>query len=224
MSKSKGNVIAPDELVMHYGADTVRVYLCFLGPYDQGGPWNPSGIEGAARFVRKLHTLLTRPDTNSIEEDKVETALHKLIKKVTEDIPAMKFNTAIAAFMEFTNIAQDYGLSHRQKEVVLKLVAPFCPFIAEELWHILYGKPETESIHHQIWPTYDPSRLIENEVEIVIQVNSRVRGHIIMPRDATETAVQHTALAHNKVIELVHNKEIKKIIYVPHKLINFIVA
>lgn len=223
MSKSKGNVIAPDELVMHYGADTVRVYLCFLGPYDQGGPWNPSGIEGASRFVRKLFTLLTN-ESLSEASTHVESAMHKLIKKVTQDIPAMKFNTAIAAFMEFVNTAQEIGLTMDQKKIVAKLIAPFCPFLAEEVWHTVFNKPEASSIHLEDWPTYDPSLLIEHEVEVVVQVNSKVRGHMMVPRESLQEHVQHAALELEKVQTHLQGKEINKVIFVPQKIINFITS
>lgn len=224
MSKSKGNVISPDELVMHYGADTVRVYLCFLGPYDQGGPWNPAGIEGASRFVRKLYSLVTTEDgsAESISKD-IEVALNRLIKKITQDIPAMKFNTAIAAFMEFINLAQNTGLTKDQKKTLLKLIAPFCPFLSEELWHQHAATQANNSIHTQSWPDYSPDLLIENEVEIVVQINAKVRGHLLVERAAKQPEVEHAAKSLDKVKEHLEAKQISNIIYVPGKLINFIV-
>lgn len=224
MSKSKGNVINPDELVLHYGADTVRVYLCFLGPYDQGGPWNPSGIEGASRFVRRLFSLLTsdqEPDQN-ISKD-IEVHLNKLIKKVTQDIPAMKFNTAIAAFMEFINQSMNVGLTITQKKTLTKLIAPFCPYLAEEIWHELVPLEEKSTVHTMLWPAYDQSLLIEQEVEVVIQINSKVRGRVLVSKDATQAEVEHASKMIEKVKDYLNDSNIKKVIYVPHKIINYII-
>ena len=224
MSKSKGNVINPDELVTHYGADAVRVYLCFLGPYDQGGPWNPSGIEGASRFVRRIHNLLLQDSENSTMDSlQVNRLLHKLIKKITEDLHAMKFNTAIAAFMEFTNSIQGAVLDSSQKTTLLKLLAPFCPHLTEEHWHLLTQNPDQKSIHFEKWPEYDPNLLVEQEVQIVIQINSKVKGHLLVPHNQTEDQVLQLALTLDKIRRsLPENRKIVRTVYVPDKILNII--
>ncbi len=221
MSKSKGNVINPDDLVEHYGGDTVRVYLCFLGPYDQGGAWNPSGIEGAARFMRKLHTIINDRIAQGHSEV-IEVALNKLIKKVTYDIPNMKFNTAIAAFMEFTNIVGQEAVTNSQKERLLKLIAPFTPFFAEEMWHTVLNKDQ--SIHFQDWPTYDESLLVESEVTIAIQVNGKVRDRVTVAAGSNTDTVLLEALKLESIKKFIPQGKSTNPIYIQDKLLNIVVA
>jgi len=219
MSKSKGNVINPDELVEHYGADTVRVYLCFLGPYDQGGAWNPSGIEGAARFIRKFYAMIV--DRVAQDADQViEVALNKLIKKVTSDIPQMKFNTSIAAFMEFTNTVGQNSLTQDQKDRLLRLVAPFAPFLSEELYYTMLNKKD--SIHLQKWPTYDEALLIESTVTIPVQVNGRVRDRITIPTGTTKDEVVKVALASEAIKKFIVDPDNIQPIYVQDRLLNIV--
>jgi leucyl-tRNA synthetase len=219
MSKSKGNVINPDELVEHYGADTVRVYLCFLGPFDQGGAWNPSGIEGAARFIRKLHAMISSEVTQGANEV-LEVALNKLIKKVTADIPAMKFNTSIAAFMEFTNTVGQQRLTLSQKERLIKLIAPFTPFIAEELWSTVIGS--SQSVHLQSWPTYDATLLIESVLTIPVQVNGKVRDRVSIAAGATADEVVKVALSSEIVQKFVTDTTRINPIYIQDRLLNIV--
>jgi leucyl-tRNA synthetase len=219
MSKSKGNVINPDELVEHYGADTVRIYLCFLGPYDQGGEWNPSGIEGAARFVRKFYSTIA--DRIAQEPSEViEVALNKLIKKVTSDIPNMKFNTSIAAFMEFTNTVGQNSLTQSQKERIIRLIAPFTPFLAEELWNKVIGA--TDSIHLQPWPTFDESLLIESTLTIPIQVDGKVRDRVVVPAGSTAEYVVKAALGSEIVQKFVPDQSKINPIYIQDRLLNIV--
>lgn len=220
MSKSKGNVINPDELVEHYGGDTVRVYLCFLGPYDQGGPWNPTGIEGAYRFIRKLYSILADRIAQEPNET-IEVALNRLIRKVTSDIPQMKFNTSIAAFMEFTNTVGQAALTNSQKERVLKLIAPFAPFLAEELWHTLLNKKT--SIHFESWPVFDESLLIESTVTIVVQVNGKVRDRISIAAGSSQETVLELALKSEAVQKFIPNAANISPIYIQDKLLNIVI-
>jgi leucyl-tRNA synthetase len=222
MSKSKGNVINPDELVEHYGGDTVRMYMCFIGPYDQGGAWNPSGIEGVARFMRKVWHVLTGESVDAPDRD-VEVALNRLIKKVTEDLPHHKYNTSVAAFMEYMNFIDQKKMTNEQKITLLKILAPFTPFVTEELWHNITGKPETESIHHEEWPQYNPELLIESEVEIAIQVAGKVRARLKIPVEWTKDQVYEATLKLEDVQKYVQGKEIVNIIYVTNKLLNIVV-
>jgi leucyl-tRNA synthetase len=219
MSKSKGNVINPDELVEHYGADTVRVYLAFLGPYDQGGAWNPAGIEGTARFVRKVYTLMT--DRIAIEPDQaIEIALNKLIKKITHDIPKFKFNTSIAACMEFINKVGQKALTRDQKERLLKILAPFCPFLTEEIWHTTLNNKD--SIHTQQWPKWDETLLVESIIEIPIQINGKLRDCIKISAGATEEEVYEKAIQSEKIKKFITNENNVQKIFIPDKLLNIV--
>ncbi|MDQ3098252.1 MAG: leucine--tRNA ligase [bacterium] len=221
MSKSKGNIINPDELVEHYGADTVRLYLCFLGPYDQGGPWNPSGIEGVSRFMRKFYTVMASDNASSPEVD-TEVAINKLIRKITRDLPQMKFNTSIAAFMEFINSIADKKLTLDQKKIILRVIAPFAPFLSEELWD-QFNNGNAGSIHHQSWPSFDQNLLVESEVEVVIQVNGKVRDHVKVPVDTDKDAVLSDAIKLESVVKFTEDKEQVKVIFVPNRLLNIVV-
>lgn len=221
MSKSKGNVINPDELVEHYGADTVRLYLCFIGPYDQGGAWNPSGIEGVYRFIRKFYSLM---NTDHVESPQLDTdvAINKLIRKVTHDLPVMKFNTSVAAFMEFINTIGNKRLTIQQKKTVLKIIAPFAPFISEELWTEYTGGSEG-SIHHQPWPQYDQNLLVESEVEIVIQVNGKVRDRIKFAVDTSKEDVYAESVKKESIQKFVQGREAVNVIFIPNKLLNIVI-
>ncbi len=221
MSKSKGNVINPDELVDHYGADTVRLYLCFIGPYDQGGAWNPSGIEGVARFMRKFYGIMTSDNAEAPGLD-IEVAVNKLVKKISHDLPQMKFNTSVAAFMEFTNTAGDNKLTLEQKKVIIRVIAPFAPFISEELWNT-FTLDKEGSVHHQAWPSFNKDLLIESEVEIVVQVNGKVREHITVPVGTTQDEVQAKALQSETVLKFLEGKSPTNVIFVPNKLLNIVI-
>ncbi len=220
MSKSKGNVINPDELVEHYGCDAVRMYLCFLGPYDQGGPWNPAGIEGVSRFMRKFYGVLTG-DHATTADNNLDVAINKLIKKVTNDLPQMKFNTSVAAFMEFINTVGEQKLTIEQKKSVIKLIAPFAPFLSEELWNEY--APGQGSVHHQSWPTFDPAMLIESDVEIVIQVNGKVRDRFVVPLNTDKDTVVSQALSREIVVKFTEGKQPDSLIFVPNKLLNIVI-
>jgi leucyl-tRNA synthetase len=218
MSKSKGNVINPDELVEHYGADAVRLYLCFLGPYDQGGAWNPSGIEGVSRFIRKLWKIVTSDHALESDHD-LDVAINRLVKKVSTDIPQMKFNTSVAAFMECMNTIGDKKLTKSQKSIIIKLMAPFCPFLAEEVWELLGNK---SSIHKQDWPVFDSSLVTEDKTEVVVQINGKVRDRIILDSGITEDQLIIKAVALETVGKFLEGKSIVKKIYIPNKLLNIV--
>ncbi len=221
MSKSKGNVINPDELVDHYGADAVRLYLCFIGPYDQGGAWNPSGIEGISRFIRKFYTLMSAEHETNPSRD-IEVAVNKLIKKISQDLPQMKFNTSVAAFMEFSNFIGDQKLTLGQKKTVIRLIAPFAPFISEELWNE-FTKGEEGSVHHQSWPVYNSELLVESEVEIVIQVNGKVRERITVPVDSTKEELIEKAMRSEIVMRFIQGKTPSNTIFIPNRLLNIVI-
>ncbi|HHS98326.1 MAG TPA: leucine--tRNA ligase [Chloroflexi bacterium] len=235
MSKSRGNVVAPDDLVERYGADTVRGYLMFGWRWELGGPWDPHGIEGVHRWLNRVWNLvLEEPrgrDQGGPTEKEIadlRRATHKTIKRVTDDLEELAFNTVIAALMEFTNTLQKaketavYGTEAWEEgiETLLLLLAPCCPHIAEELW-VRTGRPY--SIHQQPWPEYDPALTVEEVVTLVVQVNGKVRARIEVPADITEEAAKEAALAEPNVQRHIDGKEIRKIVYVPGRLVNIVV-
>jgi len=232
MSKSRGNVINPDEVVAEYGADSLRLYEMFMGPLEATKPWSMRGVEGVYRFLHRVWRLVVDEEADSmklssavqdIEPDR-ETLrrLHLTIKKVTEDIEAMRFNTAIAAMMEFTNYLS--RLEVRPKgvlETFILLLSPFAPHISEELWQAL---GHNESLAYHPWPEHDPQLIRAEEIEIPVQINGKVRTRITVPVDADENAVKQAALADPRVRDWLAGKTIRKTIVVPNKLINLVVA
>lgn len=220
MSKSKGNVIDPDEQVERLGADTVKMYLAFMGPYGESVnyPWNMGGIAGIRRFLERVATLSEKVTERESEE--TEKLLHKTIKKVTEDIELYKFNTAISALMVFINEGERAGLSKSTYQIFLRLLAPFAPHITEELWE---ESGKSESIHKEEWPVYDETKVIDSEVTIAIQVNGKVRGKIEVGLDSAEEDVRKAAEGLSGVQKYLSEGEIKKVIFVPNKLISYVV-
>ena len=241
MSKSRGNVINPDELVKKYGADAVRMQLAFMGPYELGGSWNPGGITGVYRFLNRvwnLYNQITNPPegvasrpygagklqiTNKfqITNTKLNAILHKAIKKIGEDIENLHFNTAVSELMKLLNEFENYELRIKNYELFLKLLSPFAPHLAEELWlNVLKNK---KSVHLESWPEYDPKLIVEDVVKLVVQVNGKTRDVIEVPVGLYETAAREMALASEKVKRHIIGKEIKKFIYVKDRLINLVI-
>jgi leucyl-tRNA synthetase len=249
MSKSKGNVVSPDELIAKYGADTVRLYTLFIGPPEKDAEWDDRAVEGAWRFLNRVWKLIRQFKIESSKlkvkdkdrdkglsafDSQLSTNLrrktHQTIKKVSEDIEQkFHFNTAIAAIMELVNeistvtAEEKPGLREIREslETVVLLLSPFVPHIAEELWEKLGYKG---SIFHQSWPGYDEKYLKEEEMVIVVQVNGRVRTRITVTTDISEEKLKAQALANERIKELTTNKEIKKVIIVPGKLVNVVVV
>ncbi len=232
MSKSKNNVINPDDYVDKYGADSVRMYLMFMGPYEDGGPWDPKRFEGTYRFINKIWELITSEYTeiqlDSIVEAELVSKLHRLIKKVTEDVQKIRFNTAIAAMMEFVNFAGT--LKHKgqipkeQWNVITstftKLLAPFAPYLSEELWELLNNE---QSVHLQAWPKYDPNLCKDDVLTIVIQINGKLRDQFIVNIENAHSPVELERMAREKLGSRMDNLEVVKTIAVPGKLVNFVV-
>ncbi|NOX62909.1 MAG: leucine--tRNA ligase [Chloroflexi bacterium] len=234
MSKSRGNVVNPDDYVSKYGADTVRAFLMFIGPWDQGGPWDPRGIEGVHRFLHRVWSLVVDPPKKQHDQpadDKAITdlrrATHKTLLKVTEDYEKFKFNTMIAALMGFSNTliaAKEtpvYGTEAWDEAItsLLLMMAPAMPHISEELWARL-GKPY--SIHQQPWPEGDPELAKEEVVEIAIQVNGKVRDRIQVAVDADKAGIEAAALASPRVQKWTAGKTIRKVIVVPGRMVNIV--
>lgn len=223
MSKSKGNVVSPDAFVEKYGSDVFRMYLMFMGPFTEGGDWNDKGITGLMRFVERLYTLVTAE--NPAEKDKsayigTKRSLHRTIKKVTEDIELFHFNTAIAALMEFLNTASKSGLNKDDKMDLIRLIAPLAPHLAEELWEAAGGG---FSVFDAGWPVYDASMLEEDTVSLVIQVNGKLRGQIEVAKSLSKEEIITTARATENVKRYLEGKTLLKEIYVPGKLVSFVV-
>ncbi len=232
MSKSRGNVVTPDEYVTALGADTVRVYLMFLGPWEQGGDWSDTGINGASRWLNRVWNLVLEDYTAKTESDDARTELlrttHQTIRKVTDDIERLRFNTMIAALMEFTNylskVKEAGNVSKTEWQEAIKallvLMAPSTPHIAEELWQ---QTGHDYSIHSQDWPQWDKELAKDEEVTLVVQVNGKLRDRITVPVTITEEEAKQTALESAKVRPHIEGKQMVKEIYVPQKLVNLVV-
>jgi leucyl-tRNA synthetase len=232
MSKSKGNVVDPDEYVSKYGADSVRLYMMFMGPYTDGGPWDPKRFEGANRFINKLYDLVAMPyaekELDTIVEAQLQARAHKLVKKVGDDIEAVKFNTAISATMEFVNYAASIkpkgsasaGVWRDAIEMLVLVLAPVTPLITEELWE---GLGNTESVHLQAWPKFDEALVKDDVVTIVVQVNGKLKGEFVATAGSSQQELEDMARDLDKEKNITNNGEIVKVIVVPNRLVNFVV-
>ncbi len=220
MSKSRGNVIDPNEVVDVYGADVLRTYVLFMGDYEQAAPWSESSVKGCKRFIDrlwKLQDMVTDGDEYSSE---LSSSMHKTIKKVSEDIEAMKFNTAIAAVMTLLNAVYDKGSINRAelRDLIL-IVNPFAPHVTEEIWQNMgFGGMLNEAE----WPSFDEAKTVDDTVEIVLQIMGKVRSRMTIPVDMPKDEVIAAAKQDEKIAELIAGKEIKKEIYVPGKLVNIV--
>ena len=226
MSKSKGNVVNPDEYIDRYGADTFRTYLMFLGPYQEGGDFREAGIAGPQRFLSRTSDAVeaaVEAGKTGFPDPDVERAIHQTIRQVTEDFESLSFNTAIAALMELLNVLRASGRVPTRDEVrpLVVMLGPIAPHLAEELWGLLGGEPSL--FDHAAWPEYDESKLITDTVDLPVQVNGRLRGTITVARGADEATVSEAALADEGVKRHTDGTEIVKTIYVPDRLLNLVV-
>ncbi|RIL71358.1 leucine--tRNA ligase [Staphylococcus devriesei] len=226
MSKSKGNVVNPDDIVASHGADTLRLYEMFMGPLDASIAWSENGLDGSRRFLDRVWRLLINEDgtlsskVNDTNDKSLDKVYNQTVKKVTEDFETLNFNTAISQLMVFIN--ECYKVDSIYKPYVegfVKMLAPIAPHIGEELWNRL-GNNDT--ITYQPWPTYDESLLVDSEVEIVVQVNGKVRAKLQIPKDLSKEEIQDLALEDENVKLSIEGKEIKKVIAVPQKLVNIV--
>lgn len=221
MSKSLGNVVNPDDVVAEFGADALRLYEMFMGPLEEMKAWNTKNIIGLSRFLEKVCKIQEKVTGEKVVTDKkIVSLLHKTIKKVSENIEDFKFNTAISSLMILVNAMEKENVSREDFGALLILLAPFAPHLAEELWEQQGNKT---SIFLQAWPKYDELLAKDEEVEMVVQVNGRVRDRLMVASDVTEDEVKETALESEKIKVFTGGKEIKKIIFVPGKLINIVV-
>ena len=226
MSKSKGNVVNPDDIVHSHGADTLRLYEMFMGPLDASVAWSTTGLDGARRFLDRVWRLFINEDgslTDKVTEgsnEKLDKVYHETVKKVTIDYDNLHFNTAISQLMVFTNEA--YKVDQIPKEYAegfVKLLYPIAPHMGEELWDRL-GNPGT--ITYEAWPAFDESKLVEDEIEIVLQVMGKVRSKANVSRDASKEELEQLALADEKIQEWTRGKTVRKVIVVPGKLVNIV--
>ena len=223
ISKSRGNIVNPDEYIETWGTDTVRMYLMFMGPYTQGGDFSDQGISGVRRFLSRVWHLVVKHAgrmNNGTTPAAQRRRLHKTIQRVTEDIRELGYNTAIAALMEYVGTVQQRDeLYAEEVESLLLLLAPFAPYITEELWERI-GKPY--SIHQQVWPVTDPSMLIQETETIAIQIDGRARGTVELPTGATEGAAIEAACQVEGVQRYLNGTAIQRVVYVPGRIINLI--
>jgi len=222
MSKTKGNVVSPDAFVEKYGSDVFRMYLMFMGPFTDGGDWNDKGITGIMRFVERFFQLISADakveDGKAYESTK--RALHKAIKKVTGDIELFHFNTAIAALMEFLNGAVKTGLKPEDKVEAVRLIAPLAPHLAEELWETIGGE---FSVFDAGWPEFEEKMLEEDTITLIIQVNGKLRGQLDAEKSQSKEEIISQAKEIENVKRFIEGKELIKEIYVPGKLVSFVV-
>ncbi len=220
MSKSKGNVVDPLDIVKDYGADTLRTYVLFMGDYSAATPWNDNAVKGCKRFLERVSGF-----TDMISEDKetqkLETPFHKTIKKVSSDLEEMKFNTAIAALMTLTNDIYNLGkVSREQVQIFAKLLCPIAPHVCEEIWEVTGGEG---FLSLESWPQYEESKTVDAQTEIGVQINGKLRGTVVIPTDAEKEEVFAIAKADTRIASLTEGKTFVKEIYVPGRVVNFVV-
>ncbi|MGH2373129.1 MAG: class I tRNA ligase family protein, partial [bacterium] len=244
MSKSRGNVVNPDDLLDRYGADVLRAYLMFIGPWDEGGPWNGQGIEGIVRFLQRVWDLIASPPRQGKNgagptptgrpvaagtpgARDVEYWIHHTIRRVTDDFDEFRFNTAIAALMEFANVLQrargapgQDALWDQAVRTMVLLLAPLCPHLAEELWVEHLRQPY--SVHTQAWPAYDRAKATADQVTLVLQVNGKVRDRLQVPSEITDAEAREAALANARVKQFIDGKRVAGVIVVPGRLVNVV--
>jgi leucyl-tRNA synthetase len=227
MSKSKGNVVNPDDIVDSHGADTLRLYEMFMGPLDASIAWSTNGLDGSRRFLDRIWRLMVEENGElnpKIQENEeaanLEKVYHQTVKKVTEDYEGLRFNTAISQMMVFINEAyKSTVLPKHYMEGFVKMLAPVAPHVAEELWEKLGSRG---TISYETWPAYDEAKLVDDEVEIVIQVNGKVKTKLLVPTDASKEALEGIAMDDERVKEQIEGKTIRKVITVPGKLVNIV--
>ncbi len=220
MSKSKGNVVDPLDIVNDYGADTLRTYVLFMGDYSAATPWNDNSVKGCKRFLERVCGFMDMITENP-ETQKLETPFHKTIKKVSSDLEDMKFNTAIAALMTLTNEIYDLGkVSREQVQIFAKLLCPIAPHVCEEIWEMTGGEG---FLSLQPWPQYEESKTIDAQTEIGVQINGKLRGTVVIPTGAEKEEVFAIAKADSRIASLTEGKTFIKEIYVPNRVVNFVV-
>lgn len=228
MSKSKGNVVNPDDIVRSHGADTLRMYEMFMGPLEAAVTWSTNGLDGSRRFLDRIWRLLVTEEgeiASKVQESSdtaLEKVYHQTVKKVTEDYEGIRFNTAISQLMVFINECYKADVVPKHfVEGFVTMLSPIAPHVAEELWEKL---GHSESITYQAWPTYDESKLVDNEIEIPVQVNGKLRAKVVIAKDASREEMEQLALSNDTVREWTDGKEVRKVIAIPGKMVNIVVG
>ena len=222
MSKSRGNVVNPDDIINEYGADTMRLYEMFIGDFEKAAPWSSSSIKGCKRFLERIWGLMDGVIDSDEYRDKLVAPMHRTIKKVSADIEEMKFNTAIAALMSLINTISeiDGKVTRGELKTILLLLSPFAPHLCEEMWEQMnYGG----TINDQKWPEYDESKCVDNEVEIVVQINGKIRARLNVSVDEAQDSVIEKAKQNEKVAAEISGKTVVKELYVKGKLVNIVI-
>jgi leucyl-tRNA synthetase len=230
MSKSRGNVISPDDLVQTYGADAVRAYLMFFSRWELGAPWNSSGIDGTMRWLRRVWTMVLEPGSGQADKDTIRSLrrkVHQTVQQLTRDFENLQFNTTVSGLMELLNemiMAKQQGAYGTKAwdeavDIYVRMLAPIAPHIAEELW-VEMGKPY--SVHTQSWPVADEEAAAEEEITLIVQINGKLRDRIVVPVDISKEDAKAKALASDKVARYLEGKEPRKVIVVPGRLVNIV--
>ncbi|HJA35200.1 MAG TPA: leucine--tRNA ligase [Firmicutes bacterium] len=220
MSKSRGNVINPDDIVRDYGADTMRLYEMFLGDFEKAAPWSQNAVKGCRRFLERVWALYDEVQPGDAYSAKNEGAMHKTIKKVTEDIENLKFNTAIAALMSLLNTFGDNGVNRAEYQTFITLLDPFAPHICEELNERMGGK---EMLVHAAWPTYEESKTVDATVEIAVQINGKVKTTIQVGAEEEQESIREKAMAEPKIAGALQGMQVVKVIVIPGRIVNIVV-
>lgn len=220
------NVVNPDDIVERYGADTLRLYEMFLGPVEQSKPWDTNGIDGVNRFIKKLWNLFYKGDQWLVTDEKPSAeslkSIHKLIKKVTQDIEAFSYNTSVSAFMICVNeLTQQKCHSAEVLSQLVVLLAPFAPHVSEELWHALGN---TSTVCDAVWPEWNEEYLVEKNVTYPVSFNGKARFNITVPADMDAKEIEKTALAHENAAKWIEGKTVRKVIVVPGRIVNIVVG
>ena len=221
MSKSKGNVINPDDIVDEFGADSFRVYEMFMGPFDQTAPWSMESIRGCSKFLDRVWNLQdVLVDGNEYSKE-FEVMMHKAIKKVTKDIEEMKFNTCVSTFMTMVNeFSKAKKINKKEYETFIQLLNPFAPHITEEIWDKLGHK---EQLAYTPWPKYDEAKTVDEMIDLPIQVNGKLRANINIKKDEEQDIIKEQVHNEEKIKAYIDGKEIVKEIYVPNKIYNIVI-
>jgi leucyl-tRNA synthetase len=223
MSKSRGNVVNPDAYIKKYGADTLRLYLMFIGPMDINADFRDTGIEGMQRFIKRVWKLFSEKSAKASDQKNTNIKMHQTIKKVSEDIENFKYNTAISAIMEYVNFLKSQKeIDKEALKVLALLLAPFAPHLAEEVWVNILG--EKFSVHLATWPSFDTKLTIKDENVIVIQINGKKRDDFVIPNSLDKEEVIGRAKDRGKIRELLKDKKVKKVVFVPGKIVNFVIS
>jgi leucyl-tRNA synthetase len=224
MSKSLRNVVNPDDVIAEYGADTMRLYEMYMGPLEASAPWNTRDIIGVHRFIQRSWRLVVDERTGELvlidePDEEIERLLHRTIAKVGGDIERLAFNTAIAAMIEWVNLATGTGITGDQLDRFARMLSPFIPHVAEEFWHRL---GHDSSVVIEAWPDFDESMLVDDLVEVPVQILGKLRSKIQVPPDADADSMEKAALADERIAELIAGKTVRKVVVVPGRLVNIV--